>query len=112
MGRTFEEAKQRGTILGAEAPKVYEGISTSPEIEIGMASEIVNLKSGELPSENELEETIEKRKKEIEASDREFDIDREIILSWAYDALRMVRCGKNSAIVPVEVQALRLGAGR
>ncbi len=110
IGRgTFEEAKRSGTILGAEALKACEAVSTSDEVELGMAREMVELNSGELPSEDELEKLIERRKGEIKASGRVFDMDREIILTWAYDALRMVRSGRKSAVVPVEVQALRLG---
>lgn len=109
VGGTFEEAKQRGTILGAEAVKVCEGISTSPEAELRVAKEKVGLKSGELPSEGELESIIRKRKDELEASHRKYDMDREITLAWAQDALKMVKRGKKSAIVPVEVQVLRLG---
>jgi hypothetical protein len=109
VGRTFEEAEQRGTILGAEVVKVAQTIDTSPEIELRMAKEKVELKSGELPSEDELEEIIRKRKNELKASDREYDPDREIILTWAQDALKMVRRGKGIAVIPVEVQVLRLG---
>jgi hypothetical protein len=106
---TFEEAKRSGTVLGAEALKVCEAINTSADIELRMAKERVELNSGELPSESELEELIERRKSEIKASDRVFDMDREITLSWAYDALKMVRNGRKRGVVPVEVQVLRLG---
>jgi neutral ceramidase len=109
VGRTFEEAKQRGTILGAEVVKVCEGIDTSPEIELRVAKEKVELRSGELPSEDELEAIIRKRKSELQSSGREYDPDREITLTWAQDALTMVKLGKKSAAVPVEVQILRLG---
>jgi len=107
VGNTFKEAEKRGTTLGAEVVKVLNGITTSPEIELRMAKEKVELQSGELPSEEELEKTIEERKKELEKSER--SVDRDIILPWAQDALRMVKRGKKSAIVPVEVQVLRLG---
>ncbi len=69
----------------------------------------MNLKSGELPSEDELEAIIRERKDELQASGQDHDMDREITLTWAQDALRMVRRGKKSATVPVEVQTLRLG---
>ena len=109
VGRTFEEAKQRGTILGAEALKVWESIETLSDVELGMAKETVELKSGELPSEDELETIIAERKKGLAASDPKRSMDREITLSWAQDALTMVKRGKKSAITPVEVQVLRLG---
>jgi len=107
VGKTFQEAEQRGTTLGAEVVKVLYNIDTSPDVEIRMAKEKVELQSGELPPADELEKTIEDRKKEIEKSER--SADRDIILPWAQDALRMVKRGKKSAIVPVEVQALRIG---
>ncbi len=106
---TFEAAKRSGNILGAEVVKVCEGIETSPDAELRMAKEKVELNSGELPSEDELAEIIEDRKKALETSDPKRSMDREIILTWAEDALSMVRRGKKSAIVPVEVQVLRLG---
>ncbi len=106
---TFEEAKRSGNVLGAEVVKVCEEIETSPDAELRMAKEKVELNSGELPSEDELAEIIENRKKQLETSDQKRSMDREIILTWAEDALSMVRRGKKSAIVPVEVQVLRLG---
>ena len=110
IGRgTFEEAERSGIILGAEVVKAAQTIDTSPDLELRMAKEKVELRSGELPSEDELEEIIIKRKNELGASGREYDSDREITLTWAQDALKMVKLGKKSAIVPVEVQILRLG---
>lgn len=111
IGRgTFQEAERSGTILGAEAVKVAQTIDTSPDVELRMAKEKVKLRSGELPSEDEIEEIVRKRKNELEASGPQtYDMDREITLTWAQDALKMVKLGKRSAIVPVEVQVLRLG---
>ena len=106
---TFREVAQLGTILGAEALKVCEAANTSPDIKLRMAKEKVELRSGELPSEDELEAIIKARKDELKASGRDYDMDREIALTWAQDALEMVRQDKKSAIVPVEVQVLRLG---
>ncbi|MFC1717156.1 neutral/alkaline non-lysosomal ceramidase N-terminal domain-containing protein [Candidatus Poribacteria bacterium] len=103
---SFEAAERAGTILGAEAVKVSKRIDTSPNAELRMAKEKVELKSGELPSESELESIIEGRKSELGDS---YDPGREIHLSWAEDALDMVKQGKKSANVPVEVQVLRLG---
>ena len=108
IGRgTFEEAKRTGTILGAEVLKVCENISLSHDAELKAAKEIVNLQSGQIPSEAEIEQIIADRKKAL--ADKEFDIDREITLSWALDALSMAKKGKKSAIVPVEVQVLSMG---
>jgi neutral ceramidase len=110
IGRgTFEEAQKTGNILGAEVIKVWEGINTVSDVELWMAKEKVNLESGELPSEAELEQIIASRKKELESSSQGYDLDREITLSWALDALSMARLGKKSAIIPVEVQILRIG---
>lgn len=110
LGRgTFHEVERAGTILGAEVLKVCEGIDTSPGAELRAAKEKVDLKSGELPSEAGLEDIIRRRKSEIAASGREYDPGREIVLAWAEDALMMVRRGRKNAIVPVEVQVLRLG---
>jgi hypothetical protein len=109
VGGTFEEARQRGTVLAAEAIKVYETIDTSPDAEIHAVKEIVNLRSGELPSEDELKVIIDNRKKEIKSSVREYQSDREITLTWAEDALRMTRNNKKKAVIPTEIQVLRLG---
>jgi len=105
----FNGVKKAGTILGAEVLKVWEGIDTLSEVELGMAKEKVPLRSGEIPSENELERIIANRKKELDPRNREYDMDREITLSWAIDALNMVRLGKKSVLVPVEVQIVRVG---
>lgn len=103
---TFEQAQRLGTILGSEILEVCAETGTTPSAELRMAKEIVELQSSELPSEGELENIIKERKAALGAS---YDEDREIYLSWAEDALDMIKRGKKSAVVPVEVQVLRMG---
>ena len=103
---TFEWAERLGNILGAEVVKVCQRIDTTSDVEIRMAKEKVELVSSELPPESELAAIIQKRKEQLGDS---YNPDREIYLNWAEDALDMVRKGKKSAVVPVEVQVLRMG---
>lgn len=103
---SFEAAERAGGILGAEAVKVSKSIETSSDVELRVAKEKVELRSGELPSESELEAIIAARKNELGDS---YDRGREIYLTWAEDALDMAKQGKKRANVPVEVQVLRLG---
>lgn len=103
---SFEAAERAGGILGAEAVKVSKRIETSSDVELRVAKEKVELRSGELPSVSELEAIIAERKNELGDS---YDAGREIYLTWAEDALDMAKQGKKRANVPVEVQVLRLG---
>ncbi|MBD3185162.1 hypothetical protein GF312_22975 [Candidatus Poribacteria bacterium] len=104
---TFEDAASLGKVLGAEVVKVSEAIQTSPDVEIKTTKEIVKLNSGQLPSKEELKAIIDRRKQEINQT--EHDMEREITLTWARDALTMVKKVKLAAKVPVEVQVIKLG---
>ena len=57
---TFEEAEKLGRILGSEACKVLEGIDTSKDVEIKVASKRILLEGRRFPwSKEEAEEVIE-----------------------------------------------------
>lgn len=100
---SFEETKRLGTIVGAEALKVSEEITTmSSDISLKTAKEKIILKSQEIPSVEQLQEIVNTGSK---AENLSLDWQYQ----WAVDALEYAKAGKMTADIPIEIQALALG---
>jgi uncharacterized small protein (DUF1192 family) len=107
----LEECRQFGTIIGAEAVKVAEGIKTKPVEKVSAKMMKVELPLVELPSVQEIEreiEALEKEIQELEAQGRSAEAKR-LQLAYARERLKVLKEGEASRSVPVEVQLLRIG---
>lgn len=101
--KDFSEVKRLGTIVGAEALKVSEEITSfESDVNLKATKEKVILKSQEIPSVEQLQGIVNAGSKAANPGlDWEYN--------WAKDALEYAKAGKFSADVPIEIQVLALG---
>jgi hypothetical protein len=101
--KDFDEVKRLGTIVGAEALKVSEEITSfESQVDLKATKEKVILKSQEIPAAEQIQEIVNAGSK-MENPDMDWQF------TWAKDALEYAKVGKMSADVPVEVQVFALG---
>ncbi|MEK7395842.1 MAG: neutral/alkaline non-lysosomal ceramidase N-terminal domain-containing protein [Candidatus Poribacteria bacterium] len=101
--REYSEVKRIGTIVGAEALRVSEELTSfNAEVELKATKEMLVLKSQEIPSAEKLQEIVD-------AGSQMANIELDWEYGWAKDALEYAKAGKLSDDVPVEIQVLTLG---
>jgi neutral ceramidase len=101
--REYSEIKRIGTIVGAEALRVSEELTSfNAEVELKATKEMLVLKSQEIPSAEKLQEIVD-------AGSQMANIELDWQYGWAKDALEYAKAGKLSDDIPVEIQVLTLG---
>ena len=114
VGRTFEDARRLGTILGAAVIGTAEQIKTQSEIELRSCSKSIDLPLQEPIPVAEARILVENYQKEL-AEIKEEGIGRprsymvEGQLEWARDTLKEAQEGKKSRTQAFEIQAMQLG---
>ena len=109
VGGTLEDAKRFGNIVGAEAIKAFEGITTASEVNLNVARKEVVIPFENLPPAEEIKKFIEGRLKELGAD--EDARRRDFLLDWAEDAIKAVKEGKTGGSEALELQAFKVGEG-
>jgi len=108
---TFEEAKRLGSMIGAEAIKVFLGTETEGDIEIKVASREVKIPLVDLPSIGELKKMLEENenlfKKLVSEKDAAQAYRAAMLIEYARNTIRYVESGEN--VRPTEIQVFRIG---
>ena len=107
----LEDCRHFGTIIGAEAIKVAEGIETVAIERVCAETMRVDLPMGTLPSLEEVEqelEGIEREIAELEAKGARTVSKREQ-LAWARATRKALEGGTAPTSIPAEVQLIRIG---
>jgi uncharacterized small protein (DUF1192 family) len=107
----LEECRQFGTIIGAEAVKVAEGIKTKPVEKVSAKTMKVELPLVELPSVQEIEREIEALEREIEELEAQgkSTAEKQLQLKRVKEMLKAAEEGEAPDSVSAEVQLLRIG---
>jgi len=108
---TFEEAKRLGSMIGAEAIKVFLGTETEGDIEIKVASREVKVPLVDLPSIGELKKMLEENenlfKKLVSEKDAAQAYRAAMLIGYARNTIRYVESGEN--VKPTEIQVFKIG---
>ena len=109
--RTFEEAKRLGSMIGAEAVKVFLGTETEGDLEIKVASREVKIPLVDLPSIGELKKMLEENENLFKKLVSEKDVAQAyraaMLIEYARNTIRYVESGEN--VRPTEIQVFRIG---
>ena len=114
VGRAFEDARRLGIIAGSEALRVAETIEMTDEVGLAVKQAFVDAPLAELPPPDELQQVIEQRTGQVNASFAKGEIskvrrDYDLLLLWAIDALAEYEKPELRRTRRLELQALRLG---
>jgi len=107
----LDDCRRFGTIVGAEAIKVVEGITTTPVENVSAKTIRVELPLFEPPSIDEVGkelEMIEKELADLEAAGARTD-EKRLQLDWANTTLAALKDGTVLRSIPAEVQLIRIG---
>lgn len=108
---TFDEAERLGTMIGAEAVKVFLGTETESDLELKIASRKVKIPLADLPSIDELKKMLEENeklfKKLVSEKDAAQAYRAAIIIRYARSTIRYIESGEN--VRPTEIQVFRIG---
>lgn len=99
------DCRKFGTIIGAEAIKVAEGIETQPVEWIGCEAREVELPLFDLPRV----EDVERELAELRAEGDGLAQREKPHLRWAEETVEALKAGTAATSLPIEVQLLRIG---
>lgn len=107
----LEDCRCFGTIIGAEAVKVAEGIRTGPVESVSALTKQVELPLVALPTPEVVEADLARIQKEFEALEAQGKPTHQTRLqrAWAERTLASLRNGTAPTSIPAEVQLVRLG---
>jgi len=109
---TFEEAKRLGTMIGAEAVKVFLGTETEENLELKVASKDIKIPLSDLPSLEEAEKTLEEngrlfRRLVTEKGDVAQMYKVAMIIKHTQNIIGYLKSGEN--VRPTEIQVFKIG---
>lgn len=114
VGRTFEDARRLGTILGAAVIGTTEQIKSQRDIELRSCSKTIDVPLQEPISVAEAQRLVENYQKELaEIKSKGIGRPRRYMvqgqLEWAQDMLKEAQAGEKSRTQAFEIQAMQLG---
>jgi hypothetical protein len=109
---SFEEAKRLGTMIGAEAIKVFLNVEQSEvDFKLKVVNKIVNIPLEDLPSLEEVKKNLEENKKTFEKLIAEKNISQSyrvaMAIRQAQEIIKCLKCGHNFR--STEIQILGMG---
>jgi len=108
---TFEEAKRLGSMIGAEAIKVFLGTETESDLELKIANREVKIPLVDLPSIDELKKMLKENedlfKKLVSEKDAAQAYRAAVLIRYAQSIIRYIESGENAR--PTEIQVFRIG---
>jgi len=112
-GGTFEEAERLGSMIGAEAVKVFLGTETEDDLKLNVASREVRIPLVDLPTIDELKKMLKENenlfKKLISEKDAAQAYRAATLIRYARNTIKYVESGEN--VRPTEIQVFKIGDG-
>ena len=114
VGGTFDDARRLGVVAGSAALLAAERIEMADDVDLAVASTVVEAPLAELPPAAALEALLERRAVELgrlltEGRISQVAHDHDLQMLWARDALAERRKGTPPTTRSLELQAVRLG---
>lgn len=114
VGGTFEVARRLGTMLGAEVVRTLEAITTTGDVHLSVATEVVHLPLIDPPPMEEAKRTFDEHQAKVkklvqEGTDEHSLMVPKAYMAWASDMLDLARRGVKGQTQPFEIQAIALG---